>query len=797
METTTVGQWIKRLRAEQDLTQEKVAELVGCSTLTLRFIEIGKRRPSEAMAERIATALQVPAAQREEFLRLARLSTKEAPQPPQPQALAMYDRGQVSPALPAAAHPRPGRIRAPQELSLAATSLIGRETEINTLTALLCEENQPLVTIVGPGGMGKTRLAQQVALKLQTHFADGAAFVPLASVAAGQNVPATIADVLRISLQQATDVRRRLLESLAERHLLLVLDNFEHLLAPTPAEDAPALDLLRQMLQETPNVRLLVTSRERLRIGHERIFELTGLTTPRQTAIEQADAVLLFVERAQQSAGHFALTAANQAAVARICTLLEGMPLAIELAAAWVRVLSCAEIADELQRNIDFLTLADRDMEPRHRSMKAVFDHSWSLLREEERQVLAQLSVFRGGCRREAAQAVARATLPLLASLIDKSLLTKRVIGANTRYEMHELVRQYGAAQLRKAGAEAATQRRHALLYLALAEEAHPALRRANQVHWLTRLGEEHDNLRTVLAWSLENSEVESAARIGWALWPFWWIRNYHSEGRQWMEAILAHKALLPLALRTRATMAAEAMAYGQGDGHACERYARELMELSRLAGRNAHAEAYAHAGFGLVATLGGQIEEALHHLEQALPLFQEAGEEGMAAQTHTWIGTVHLVQGDDERALPRFEAGLAYARSVGDRLGITNALFNLGQAALAMGKLTVAKRYFQEGIPHSEDLGDRANIAYILEGLAAVAGVQGEAAHAAQLFGAAHGLIESTGLRGHTYYQPDHDLYDRIRQAIQSTLGETRYTDLWTAGQAMNLAQMMALGRW
>ena len=296
--------------------------------------------------------------------------------------------------------------------------------------------------------------------------------------------------------------------------------------------------------------------------------------------------------------------------------------------------------------------------------------------------------------------------------------------------------------------------------------------------------------MRGALSWALSAGDITTAAKLGWALWPFWWIRNYQPEGRRWTETVLLRKDELSLRLRIRTTVAVTALAYGQGDSEAVERYAGELMRLSREAGGDAYAESIAHGGYGLVAMMRGDFEVATEHLVEALPLFREAGEDGLAAQTQTWLGTILLLQGDHEGAGRRFEEGLASGRSCGDRMSIHNALFNLAQLALADGDYDAAARRFAEGIVPSQEIGDRGNVAHILEGLGAVAGARGEAGRAARLLGASEALITAIGLRGHTYYQFDRSLQERINAGVRATLGEAAFETALEEGRAMTPEQ-------
>ncbi len=414
------------------------------------------------------------------------------------------------------------------------------------LRQLLLHDRNRLLTVLGIGGIGKTRLALATANALTTNFADGVVFVALAPLQAAQQLPSVVADALGIPLQGARDTQEQLLAHLSTRQLLLVLDNFEHLLND---DNGRATRWVLDLLARAPGLQLLITSRERLRLSGERIFELGGLALPQNAALPaQADAVMLFLERAQQVDRDFVLNAQNQPAISRICQLMDGIPLAIELAAAWVRILACHEIAEEIQRSIDFLVLADRDMAPRHRSMRAVFDHSWSLLTTEEQRVLAQLSVFRGGCQREAGQVVAQATLPVLASLIDKSLL-RRVHKATGpgRYELHELVRQYAEQRL---GADPTHQRvvqaRHCDFYAHFVEEQGKALAGPQQAVALTHIEQELDNIRSAWLLASQAGLIEPLQKMidGLAEALFW--RSRYHEGLTLLQAAVDHCAAHP-----------------------------------------------------------------------------------------------------------------------------------------------------------------------------------------------------------------------------------------------------------
>ncbi|UCC86777.1 MAG: helix-turn-helix domain-containing protein, partial [Anaerolineales bacterium] len=524
------GAWVTQQRKALDRTREQLARCVGCSVSYLRKIETDERRPSREVAELLADCLQVPPDQLPTFVKAARgvelVERLGAPLP-------------VSETL----EPRPAPPRPASNLPIPPTPLIGRQPELTALARMLCEPQCRLLTLTGTGGIGKTRLALELAFTRRDLFPDGVYFVSLASFTSPEFIAPTIGEALGLRFSGVLDPKAQILDYLREKSLLLVLDNLEHLLEGG--------GLLAQMLQQAPHVKLLVTSRERLNLQGEWLFDIQGLPVPAPDQIDRAEeysAVALFLQSAWRAQVGFELKDEERPWVARICQLVEGAPLAIELAAAWVRVLTCREIAQEIERNLDFLAASARDLPERHRSMRAAFDHSWRLLSDEERRALSQLSVFRGGFTREAAEKVAGAPLPLLSSLVSKSLAQPVAEGW---FDLHELVRQYAEAHLDTVSeghtmvpghADGfAARQAHAAYYLALVEQAAPQLFGPEQVAWLQRLEHEYDNIRAALAWLLKADgrdttwRVEAALRLTGPLARFWHGHHFN-EGRRWLE---------------------------------------------------------------------------------------------------------------------------------------------------------------------------------------------------------------------------------------------------------------------
>ncbi len=495
---------------------------------------------------------------------------------PEPATTALYqalchNRTIPSPFVPA----RP--LRLPPD----SCAPLGREAELATLGELLGDPGCRLITLVGPGGVGKTCLALAAAAANARAFADGAVYLPLAGVDDANLLPATLLAALELAPQPDQTAEDQLSAYLKDRELLLVLDNFEQLQA--------GVGLLARLIQQTSAVTFLVTSRERLALRAEWIFDLAGLAVPPPDSsrrdLECSPAVRLFVQRARQVQRHFSLDAEAEA-VARICRAVEGLPLALELAASATRQQPCAALAAAFETGTVARTSDLHDLPERQRSLQTVFDYSWRLLGPDAQRVLRRLSVFRGGFEHAEAEMVAGATLSQLQALGDKSLLRRASDG---RFTMHELIRQYAANHLLAAGETATTHQRHLAAMLALAQQAEPELVGANQQQWLARLEREHHNMRAALSWGLSQSQLKTTAQLGGALWRFWWRRDYLREGRAWLGRLL-HRITagdhdLDLASRAKVLKGLAALAHRQGDFVEAQSFYQQELALRRAIG--------------------------------------------------------------------------------------------------------------------------------------------------------------------------------------------------------------------
>ncbi len=732
----TFGQRIKQRRAALDLTQEALAERVGCAPQTIRKIESGERRPSRDMAERLALVLELAPEERESFLKAARAS--------------------VIADTAVAAAPAVEQLEPRLLLPKYTRPFVGRTAELAQLRSLLADPACQLITLVGAGGIGKTRLAVELGSQCRL-FADGVVFVSLVSVKTPTLLASAIADALGFTFHGTDEPTAQLFDYLREKELLLILDNMEQLLDST--------DLLVELLTEAPHVKLLVTSRERLNMQGEWAVEIGGLQV-RHSDADVAEAVALFVERARRVKHTFSLSDAEQRSVVRICQLVEGMPLAIELAASWVRMLSCSEIEAEISNSFDILSTSTRDMPGRHQSLRAVFEHSWHLLSDEERQVLCQLTVFRGGFDRSAAARVAGATLPVLAALVDKSLLRRTGDG---RFDLHELVRQYAAEFLAQESQEQAAARdRHASYFIAWVESRTPALIARNQAATIREVSAEIDNIRAAWDWATTQHKL-SDIRLGLApLQWFYEFRTWFQEG----ELIFrnAANALKALAVVTEAdspnaaaenTTAADEYALLLGQLLARQGYftlrcgqlerAREILRRS-LALLQQHNDeggtAAALVYLGIVAYQMGNYAEADRLLNDGLRISIERGDAWVRALSLCFLGLVAHAQGDYELARRLFSEDLAVWRAIDNVRGMVLCLNYFSTTLYKLGEYAEAQALLHESLTLCSATGDRFGLGTALSHLGLVAKAQGQFQEAHYLFSESLTLFKEMGNR-------------------------------------------------
>ncbi|HEY5730795.1 MAG TPA: tetratricopeptide repeat protein [Anaerolineales bacterium] len=782
-EDVSFGIWLEKRRKALDLTREEFAQKVGCSASALRKIETDERRPSKQLAELLANVLGIPTEERTAFIKIAR-------------GEATLSRLKTSPHLPDLS-----LFQSPQTLSnsipIPPTSLIGRESELAALCQMLGDPQCRLITLVGPGGIGKTRLAIETISVQRERFANGVYFVSLASLNSPEFIIPAISEALGFSPFGSVDPKKQLFNFLREQEMLIALDNIEHLME--------GVNLLAEILECSPGLKLLVTSRERLDLMREWVFEVHGLSLPPATLseVENYSVVELFVALARRVRTSFTLTEKNKAEVARICRAVDGMPLGIELAAAWVQVLSCAEIANQIEHNVDFLATTKRDMPERHRSLRAVFDHSWILLSEKEQDVLRRLSVFRGGFLRDAAEYVAGASLALLSSLISKSLILRTKAG---RYDLHEIVRQFAETHLESDSEEGnvsarafETRKAHANYYLSLAENAGLQLFGAQQSAWKERLEQEHDNIRATLEWLLTSEtpdvtwRVETMLRLASPLHRFWHGRN-GNEGRRWLERGIAIESTLavrvPASVRVRALETASRLAEMQNDYDATQAMLREALALSRES-QEPDIVANVLDALGDLAWLQGDFVQAESYYEECLSLRRPSENQSKIALALISIGNAAVERGDFERAESVYVEGLTLSREAGDLRSIAMALYGLGMVAIGRNEGSIASRRFKEALALFDELRNDFDVALCLECLAYMAVMQGRAAQGVMLWGANETLRESLHVSLFGNYRMRRE---RGVTMAHSQLDEAAFQAAWEKGQEIGWEGAVAI---
>lgn len=824
-DSISFGRRLKQLRKLHDLSQADLARRVGCAEVTVQKIETGVLRPSRQIASRLADHLGLDAQERTAFVEAARAAG--LPLPPSPQ--------------------RPGH-----HLPIPTTPLLGRATHVAAARSLLLRADTHLLTLLGPPGIGKTRLGIQVAAELAGAFADGVWFVALAPITDPDLVATAITQTLEVESRGDRSIVAHLNEYLRDRQLLLVLDNVEQVLAAAP--------LIGELLARAAGLKVLATSRVALRAYGEREFLVPPLACPAAhdtqaslsvdsrkgaadealpgadsaarplslTRIGQFPAVELFVQRVQAIRPDFVLTETNAPAVAALCARLDGLPLAIELAAARSKIFAPEELLERLEGRLsaqpshgaalELLIGGARDLPPRQQTLRAAIDWSYHLLGASEQALFARLGVFVGGWTADAAEALVTASGAMLdpaqvrnglESLLDSSLLQQEWKPSDKRrFSMLETIREYALERLVESGMLDQTRQQHASYLRALAEAAAGELWGAGQSAWLDRLEAEHDNIRAALAWSLSDAErpagheerppasgllasrAEAGLHLAGSLVWFWHFRGYWSEGRRWLAALLelSREAQTPqlAAARAKALFAAGALAWAQRDYEVARVRLIESIALARAL-PDSLTQAHALGMLGLVAIYEGNSAAAVEPLTASLELFQQAEDPAGSALTLIRLGIVAELEGILTTAIARFEEALALFRGTGSRWGIATALANLGDVAQMQADWERSAALYRESLPYYHELGSKWYVANALVSLAFAAGKLGDWARAVRLLGAVEALLDMIGMQLHGI---EGGAYAACRAGAEANLDGASYAAAWAAGWAMPLEQ-------
>jgi predicted ATPase/transcriptional regulator with XRE-family HTH domain len=676
---------LKHRRRALDITQEELAKRASCSVSALRKIESGDRRPSKQLATLLAKALEIPIEDQQIFIRVARgeLNIERLGRvlnEPLQRASDGLKLQQTQREESLVIHPTPPSDRIP----LQATPLIGRDIELAAMSRIFLDPQCRLLTLTGVGGIGKTRLAIEFAASNSSAFPGGVYYIPLTPVYSPEEIVPAIADVLDLVFSGPFDPKRQLITYISsniKQAALFVFDNLEQLLVPmsTRNETSGLVELVSEILQQLPNVKILGTSRERLNLHGEWTYEVHGLSVPPDNFVgrlEEYNSVSLFVRSAQRIKADFQITVDEQLPITQVCQLVDGVPLAIELAAAWVGILSCREIAQEIQSNMDFLTTSMRDIPERHRSIRATFDHSWKLLSGEECNALCQLSIFHGGFDRHAANMVAGASLPLLASLSAKSLVRRTESG---RYDLHEVIRQYAQSHINDLSGDLEPYERHCEYYLAYLGNRGKPLKTILQQETVRQLTDEIDNIRAAWAWAINHHKFAQLAQAGRAFGWYFEISGLYHEGIEQFE--LLEQTLRPCTQ----------------DNHY-----RRLLGLALI------HQALLHFRIG-------EFDRARNLYEESANILRPTGDKVLLADALIYLGTILHLAGEYPLAQSTETEGLLLARAVNERWFEAYAILNLGYVSSLMGNYEKGCEQMLAGLGIWRQLGDPQSIALAL----------------------------------------------------------------------------------
>jgi predicted ATPase/DNA-binding XRE family transcriptional regulator len=757
-EDTSFGRLLKRYRRSARLTQETLAERVGYSPNYISMLERGVRIPAPATVDAFARALGLTSADWTTLNAAAQRLDINFP---------------VAPHLP-----------------VTYGRLIGREQDASIMMSLLRQQDLRLMTLIGPGGVGKTRLAEQIAAALSHDFSDGVLFVDLASVNDPARVPSAIAQALELREAAGELIRDRLLGYLHKKEMLLLLDTFERVL--------DAASFISDLLEKCPRLKVLATSRVPLRLREEQEFQVQPLTYPTSTSLPSTDdllqfsAVALFVHRTRLVKPDFKNDRDSLKIIADICRRLDGLPLAIELAAARVKHLSLSELRDQSMHRLEILTGGPRDVPERQQRMSDTIAWSYQLLKPAEQRTFQQLSVFVGSWSLQAAQfmcsvEVSHANLlDAIRALVDNSL----VILSEARYRMLDTIREFAQEQLALLGESQAIHQRHADYYLQFAGQAAPALEGGQLSEWHRQLELEEENLRAALHWLMENHETELALRVAGSIWRYWQRQGNLGEGRRWLEEGLAKGKDVPKDVRANALWGAIWLAYHQGDYVRANEESAEYLPLARelndpLSVRNALT------GLGVTAVAQGRYDEGVAYLRESLNICRTIGKNWHLGTSLLNLGRTIMHLGNNQEAVLLLEEALEVYRDLGNKAFVARTEGYLGYAALLRSDNQLAENYFRQSLREFSHLHETMGIAEGLEGLAAVFAVTDRADRTARLAAAAVIIRETMAAQA---LPLDQAMFQTYVQQGRNAIGPEAWAIAWDEGNRMSTEQAVAL---
>lgn len=766
-------QWLRQLRKSCDLTQEMFAQQAGCAVSTIRKLEHGALRPSRDLALHLAQALKLAPDEVEQFARLAREAAGQAARLPQRSSswrLSAEDRPLIT--LP---HP--------------ITPFIGREDELDYIVRLFADPGVRLLALTGPGGVGKTRLAIRVGEQLSCSAHQGGLsviFVALAALNDPKLVLNAIFQALRISEGGGQSVLQRLIDWLGARRVVLILDNFEHVL--------DAVHDIAALLHACPDLRILVTSRSTPGMYGEHVFPVAPLPLPDQTSrydlvtLAQNAACALFIQRARAANPAFTLTAATAPALVEICWRLDGLPLALELAAARTRLLSADALLARMSHRLDFLTLGARTVDKRHQTLRDAIDWSYHLLDERRQSLFKRLALFAGTCDVPAVAAICyHEPVSESVALDDLDVLVRNSLVQQTsdytseaRFYLLEVLHEYAWERLMADERAEELQQKHATYYCQFVEQAAPELVGMEQVMWLNRLERDHDNLRAALHWACTHGMAKTALTLAVSLGRFWWLRGYLSEGQRWLKLALALGDITLVLQRAEALYWVGILAIHQDNYLDAQAALSDSLGLYQSA-QDSQGLALALNALGFVANRKGDHALAQARYEESLHIAREIGNTERVATSLNNLGYTLFLQGQLQSGRGYLRESLALARNLHDTQGQAFALTNLGLITLAQGKPRRAEIFLRVSLHLFSSLGNIRNSAEVLEGLAEVALAEGNPRKAAQLLGTAAvyratiGAPLAASARAHLEY---------VTTMAHERLGHSAFNEAWATGQ-------------
>jgi predicted ATPase/DNA-binding CsgD family transcriptional regulator len=686
-----------------------------------------------------------------------------------------------------------GAERLTGNLPARLTSFVGRERELAEVKRLL--KTSRLVTLTGPGGSGKTRLALEVGRELLGAYQDGIWFVELGAI----SDPSLVADSIAEDVKAGTGAERSpqgiLRRFLAEKHLLLILDNMEHLLGAAP--------LLGDLLAAAPKLSILATSRERVHVTGEQEYPVEPLPLPDLTnkedgrRLQDYDSIHLFIERARGVQPGFSPDRSQTQSIARICITVGGLPLAIELAASHLKILPPAKLAERLEKGLDALPPGPRDLPSRQRTLRATIQWSYDLLGSAERKLLARMAIFRGGSTLEAIRNVCSHGLPedltgLLSGLVEKNLVIPREgLDGELRFEMLPLIRAFGLGRLESSGELADLQLRHAQFYTRMVEGASQEMRTHRQNRWFKRLAADQDNIRAVLSWSLSGNQVEFGTQIVSGMMDYWYYNGAAAEGRRWIEQALEKGEDVGPAQRAGVLGSAARIAHALGDLSTSREYSQRALELYRTVG-NERRMAWTLADLGVTYMVDAeQISKGIQFAEQGLGILRALDDKPGMASALNIVGELYRVKGDDEAAEERYRESLALVKETGERQREAMLYSNLSYLACHRGEYERGLGLVQRSLRIIQELDNDYGFAAFVGVAAGPAAGLGKWEHATQLLGASHALYEKLGSRDQFSDQME---YDRTMARVREHMSEADFDAAWREGHELSRADILSI---